>query len=64
MQQPKTTAIKKYKSLIKEKKKKHDKIALLAKPKLNSIEVLIFKAFINSVISHDEFIFLLTFRLA
>ena len=64
MQQPKTTAIKKYKSLIKKKKKKHDKIVLLAKPKLNSIEVLIFNAFIDSVISHDEFIFLLSFRLA
>ena len=34
----------------------HDKIVLLAKPKLNSIEVLISKALIDSNISHDEFI--------
>ena len=48
--------IKKYKSIIKKKNKKHDKIVLLAKSKLNSIEVLISKAFIDSVISHDEFV--------
>ena len=51
-----TAAIKKYKPIIKKKKKKHDKIVLLAKSKLNSIEVLISKALIDSVISHDEFI--------
>ena len=50
-----TTATKKCKSLIK-KKKKHDKIVLLAKSKLNSKEVLISKAWINSKISHDEFV--------
>ena len=33
--------IKKYKSIIKKKKKKHDKIVLLGKDKLNTIEVLI-----------------------
>ena len=48
--------IKKYKSIIKKKKKKHDKIVLLAKSKLNSIEVLISKALIDSNISHDEFV--------
>ena len=48
--------VKKYKSIIKKKKKKHDKIVLLAKSKLNSIEVLISKALIDSVISHDEFV--------
>ena len=37
--------IQKYKSIIKKKKKKHDKIVFLAKSKLNSIEVLISKAF-------------------
>ena len=47
--------IKKHKSIIKKKKKKHDKIELLAKSKSNSIEVLISKALIDSVISHDEF---------
>ena len=48
--------IKKYKSIIKKKKKKHDKIVLLAKSKLNSIEVLVSKALIDSVISHGEFV--------
>ena len=35
---------------------RHDKIALLAKTKLNSIQVLIYKALIDSNISQDEFI--------
>ena len=39
-----TAAINKYKSIINKKKKNHDKIELLAKSKLNSIEVLISKA--------------------
>ena len=51
-----TAAIKKYKSIIKKKSKKHDKIVLLAKSKLNRIEVLISKPLICSVISHDEFL--------
>ena len=51
-----TTGIKKYKSIIKKKRKKHNKIVLLAKNKLNSIEVLISKALIDSYISHDEFV--------
>ena len=47
-----TAGTKKYKSIIKKKKKKHDKIVkivLLAKSKLNSIEALISEAL---VISH------------
>ena len=48
-----TAGIKKYKSIIKKKKKKHDKIVLLAKSKLNSIEVLISKVLIVSNISHN-----------
>ena len=48
--------IKKYNSIIKKEKKKHDKIVLLAKTKLNSIDVLISKALIASNISHDEFV--------
>ena len=44
-----TTGIK-YKSIIKKKKKRNDKIVLLAKAKLNTIEVLI-----ESNISYDEF---------
>ena len=43
-----TVGTKKYKSSIKKKKKKHDKILLLGKDKLNTIEVLIFKALIDS----------------
>ena len=39
-----TGGIKKYKSIIKKKKKKYDKIVLLEKDKLNTIEVLISKA--------------------
>ena len=49
----KTAGIKKCKSIIKKKKKKHDKIVFLTKSKLNSIEVVISKALIDSVISHD-----------
>ena len=49
-------AIKKYKSIIKEKKKKHDNMELLVKSKLNRIEVLTSKALIDSNISHVEFI--------
>ena len=45
--------IKKYKSIIKKKKKKNDKIVLLRKNKLNTIEVLISKALIDSYINHD-----------
>ena len=50
-----TVGIKKFKSIIKKKKKKHDKIVLLAKSKWNSIEVLISKALIDSNIIHDQF---------
>ena len=53
---PITAAIKKCKSIIKNKKKEHAKIVLLAKSKLNSMEVLISKSLIDSVISHDEFV--------
>ena len=48
--------VKKYKLIIKKKKKKHYKIVFLAKSKLNSIKVLIFKTLIDSNISHDEFV--------
>ena len=47
--------IKNYKSIIKKNKKKYDKIVLLAKFKLNSIEVLLSKALTDWNISHDEF---------
>ena len=45
-----------YKSIIKKKRKKHDKIVLLAKSKLNSAEIIICKTLIDSNISHDEFV--------
>ena len=51
-----TAGIKKYKSIIKEKKKKDDQILSLAKSKLNSPEVLIPKVLIDANISHDEFV--------
>ena len=51
-----TTGIKKYESIIKKKKKKHNEIVLLGKSKLNTIEDLIFKALNNSYISHDKFV--------
>ena len=42
--------------MVKNKKKKCGKIVLLAKTNLNTIEVLISKALIDSNISHDEFL--------
>ena len=48
--------MKKIKSIIKKKKKKHDKIVLLRKDKLNTTAVLISKALINSFINHDKFV--------
>ena len=41
--------------MIKSKKKKHDKTILIGKSKLNSMEVLISKTFIDSATSHDEY---------
>ena len=51
-----TAGIEKCKSMIKKKKKKHDKIVLLIIDKLNTITVLIYKALIDSYISHDKFV--------
>ena len=51
-----TAGIKKYMSIIRKNNKKHDKIASLAKSKLNRIEVLISKHLIDSNSSHDEFV--------
>ena len=50
-----TAGIKKHKSIIKKNKKKHVKIVLLGKTKLNIMEVLISKSLIDSYTSHDEF---------
>ena len=51
-----TAGIKKNKPITKKRKKEHDKIVLLAKSKLNSIEFLISNALIDSVIIHDDFV--------
>ena len=51
-----TAGMKKYKSIINKKKKKHDKIVHWGKDKLNTIEVLICKASIDSYITYDEFL--------
>ena len=48
-----TTGIKKFKAIIKKKKKKHKKTVLLAKSKLSRIKVLISKDLIDSNIGHD-----------
>ena len=48
--------IKKYKPIINKKKRKNDKIVLLGKYKLNTVQVLISKSLINSYISHDDFV--------
>ena len=51
-----TAEIKKYKTIIKKIKKKHDNIVLFTKLKLDTIGVLICKALLDSVIIHDEFV--------
>ena len=51
--------VKKLLNIIRNKKKKHDKIRMLAKSKLNSIETLVSQALINIEISHEEFIIIL-----
>ena len=50
-----TVGIKKCKSIIKKNKKKHNKIVLLAKSKLNTTEVLIYRTLIDSNIGHNSF---------
>ena len=44
-----------FESITQKKRKKHDKIVLLAKSNLNSIEVLICSALIDSNGGHNEF---------
>ena len=51
-----TGIVEKLLNITREKKKKHDKILMLAKSKLNSIETLISQALIDLDISHEEFI--------
>ena len=54
-----TTGIAKKLLNITNKKKKHHKILLLAKSKLNSIKTLISQALLDMDISHEEFITIL-----
>ena len=44
---------------MRKKKRKHDKILMLAKSKLNSIDTLISQALIDMDIRHEEFITIL-----
>ena len=50
-----TGIIKKLLSITRNKTKKHNKIVMLAKSKLNGIETLISQALIYLEISHEEF---------
>ena len=50
-----TGIIKKLLSITRNKKKKHDKILMLAKSKLSSIKTLVSQAVIDMEISHEEF---------
>ena len=54
-----TGIVKKLLNIARNKKKKHDKILMLAKSKLNSIETLISQALIDMEIIHKEFITIL-----
>ena len=54
-----TGTVKKLLNIIRNKKKKHDKILVLAKSKLISIETLISQAWIDLDISHEELITIL-----
>ena len=49
-----TGIVKKLLNITRNKKKKHDKILMLAKSKLNSIETLISQALIDMETSHEE----------
>ena len=51
--------VKKLRNITRNKKKKHDKIPMLAKSKLNSTENLVSQALIDMEISHEEFITIL-----
>ena len=51
-----TGLVKKLLSVTRNKKRKHDKILILAKSKLNNIEALISQALIDMEISHEKFI--------
>ena len=50
-----TAIVKKMLKTTQKKKKKHDKIVMLARSKLNSIESKISETLINNEISHEDF---------
>ena len=50
-----TGFVKKFLKTIRNKKKKHNKIVMLARSKLNSIESKISEALINNEISHEDY---------
>ena len=54
-----TRIVNKLLNITRKKKTKHDKILMLAKSKLNSIETLVSQALIDMEISHEEFITIL-----
>ena len=50
-----TGFVKKFLKTIRNKKKKHNKIVMLARTKWNSIESKISEALVNNEISHEDF---------
>ena len=54
-----TRFVKKVSKTTRNKKKKHSKIVMLARSKLNSIEIKISEALINDEISHEDFLVIL-----
>ena len=54
-----TGFVKKFLKTIRNKKKKHNKIVMLARSKLNSIESKISEALTNNEIIHEDFITIL-----
>ena len=54
-----TRIIKKLLKLTRNTKKKHNKIVMLARSKLNSIESKISEALINNEISHEDFVIII-----
>ena len=50
-----TRIVKKLLNITRSKEKKHDKILMLAKSKLNSVETIVSQALIDIELSHEEF---------
>ena len=56
-----TGIVKKLLNITRNKKKKYDKILMLAKSKLSSLETLISRALIDMDISHEKYVTILQF---